>query len=245
MRVHSWLNKVRPTVFVLTDGSGHGDRGRIGSTADVLTSAGAAKGSIFGRLTDRQAYELILEHRTEELKGLVRELADGLEQLRPAYVLSDAVEGLNPVHDLCCVLTVAALELLFSRFAIRVDHYEFVLAEAPAARRSKNEDTIFYRLSDAELQRKLDRARDYAELRPEVDSALAAWGEEAFRLEVLHPVKSPRSLQEIVGERPSYEAFGARRLEEGVYSTLLQFHQHFEPVASSILEWSGAIRPLP
>lgn len=238
VRVHGWLCRTRPEVFVLTDGSGHRDQGRIESTARVLASAGASRGSVFGRLTDRQAYDLILEHREDELRGLVLELAADLERLRPGYVLSDAVEGLNPVHDLCYVMTVAALNLSSRRLGAPIGHYDILLDEAPDGRLAGDPTAVQLRLTDEELGRKLREARGYLALQPEVESALEAYGEEAFRVEVMYPARPGRTLVEWVGEIPRYESFGANRVEQGVYPKLLRFRQHFEPVASSLLEWS-------
>src|SRR5262245_21413951 len=61
LRIHGWLCQHRPTVFVLTDGSGRGGRSRLGTTGRVLAQAGAEPGSIFGRYPDAAVYQALLE----------------------------------------------------------------------------------------------------------------------------------------------------------------------------------------
>jgi hypothetical protein len=63
-----------------------------------------------------------------------------------------------------------------------------------------------------------------------VESALKAYGEEAFRMEVMYPAQPGRTVTELVGEIPRYESFGANRVEQGIYTKLLRFRLHFEPV---------------
>lgn len=241
IRVHAWMCQVRPRVFVLTDGSGHGETGRVGSSERVLSEAGASRGSCFGRWTDRDAYDLILDGRTDALLEVVEELAEGLVDQQVRYVLSDAVEGLNPVHDLCFVLTLAALRRASSRLDRTIGHFHFLLDADPGARLQASPDARVLPLSDAELRRKIDAARGYPELRREVDHALGTWGEDAFRREVMYPAPADveaffESLPEAVGAVPGYESFGARRVAEGVYPRLLRFREHFEPLARALLE---------
>jgi len=59
LRVHGWLEKARPLVFVLTDGSGRSGLPRLNSTRKVLLDAGAKTGPIFGRFTDAETYASI------------------------------------------------------------------------------------------------------------------------------------------------------------------------------------------
>jgi hypothetical protein len=59
--LHGWLERARPSVFALTDGSGQLGRSRLDSTSAVLARAGAATGSIYGRFSDSEIYEAVLE----------------------------------------------------------------------------------------------------------------------------------------------------------------------------------------
>ena len=45
LRVFNWLEVTRPTVFVITDGSGKEGRSRLASTAQILKQTGAREGA--------------------------------------------------------------------------------------------------------------------------------------------------------------------------------------------------------
>lgn len=61
LRVHHWLEKARPLVLVLTDGSGHLSAGRLDRTAAVLAGADASPAAnFFGKTSDRELYRAIL-----------------------------------------------------------------------------------------------------------------------------------------------------------------------------------------
>src|SRR5438105_4697197 len=62
--LHGWIDQVKPIVHVLTDGSGHSGDGRLEMTAEFLRACGARPGAIFGALSDREAYAMILEGNT-------------------------------------------------------------------------------------------------------------------------------------------------------------------------------------
>src|SRR5207248_1189757 len=99
--LYGLIARTKPTVHILTDGSGHSSTPRIGSTEALLRDLGARRGSIFGRLSDHEAYAMILERNASLLLALAKELAAELEKQTPAMIVTDALEGYNPVHDLC------------------------------------------------------------------------------------------------------------------------------------------------
>lgn len=233
LRVHHWLETVRPTVFVLTDGSGHGDTGRLASTTRVLEGTGATAGSIFGRLTDRAAYAWILERRVDAVQALALELADQLEGLAVDTVVSDAIEGFNPVHDLCFVIAEGAARIAAQRSGRPIRHFDFPLEAAPTAPMGEGEP-IHIPLDETALARKMAAARNYGELRDEVDRATEAHGHDAFRAEVLWPAGALGDLAHRVGDPPFYETHGERRVAEGVYAQVLRFQEHFLPIAEAI-----------
>src|SRR5205085_11261535 len=74
LRLHHWLERARPTVCVLTDGSGRSGPSRLGFTADLLGRLGAEAGPIFGRFSDLDAYDALLAGRTEPFVALALEI---------------------------------------------------------------------------------------------------------------------------------------------------------------------------
>src|ERR1051326_4543446 len=71
LRMHGWLESVRPIVFILTDGSGRTGQSRLDSTTQILARAGATPGSIYGRLTDLALYTALLEQDFDLFIGLL------------------------------------------------------------------------------------------------------------------------------------------------------------------------------
>ncbi len=241
LRVHAWLARTRPRVFVLTDGSGHQGHGRLASTTKVLAQAGATCGPVFGRLSDRAAYQLILNRDVGAVTALAGELAAAFAQEQVGMVASDAVEGFNPVHDLCWVLTDAAARMATRRSGQLVRHYDFALEAAPDSRAvgSCSDGLVRLVLDAAAWQRKLEAVQAYAELRYEVERSFAGHGEDAFRVELLRPVDANRTLAERVGVPPFYESFGERRVAAGVYDRVLRFREHFLPLADAVRDWAA------
>src|SRR5712672_767415 len=85
--LHGWISRNKPVVHVLTDGAAHSSGTRLGRTAELLRDLGARSGTIFGRLSDREAYAMIMERNTALLLSLVAELAAELERDQPAIIV--------------------------------------------------------------------------------------------------------------------------------------------------------------
>ena len=90
-----------------------------------------------------------------------------------------------------------------------------------------------------ELARKLEAARAYPELAGEVESALARFGQAAFRVERLQPLDSALPLDARVPQPPAYESHGERRVAAGIYSRVLRFREHFLPFAAGLRRLAG------
>src|SRR5438309_5444133 len=112
LRIHGVLERVRPWVYVLTDGSGPGKHGRVFSTTRVLEQAGARCGDIYSPFTDASLYRLLLECRFDVLCRLADGLAESLARHDIRAVLGDASECYNPAHEVCRLLIDTALRLV-------------------------------------------------------------------------------------------------------------------------------------
>ena len=243
LRVYGWMEATRPWVCVLTDGSGHGDRGRLESTVALLDRAGASRGTCFGHWTDRAAYELILRGAVAEAVAVVEELAERLVDDRIEVVVADALEGFNPVHDLCRVLVDAAVALARLRGA-RLASYGFPLEAAPETRTpGLSQEAWVLELDEAAWERKLAAADAYPEMAAEVARALAAQGEAAFRREVLREVLDDVPLERLLPEPPFYETHGERQVAAGYYREVLRFREHFLPLAEEVRRRTLGERP--
>jgi hypothetical protein len=237
LRVYGWLERERPEVFVLTDGSGSTGRSRVSSTAEILPRAGARPGSVFGRFSDRELYEVMLQGRIEVLTGLAEELAGALIEKGVATVASDAIEGFNPSHDVCRLVTDAAVALARRRTGQAVDSYDFLLEGSPEACPADGGSGVLrLELEEDALERKLAAARSYPEMAYEVERAVERYGTGAFRIECLRPTDPEGDIETLIEEPPYYETYGERQVAAGRYSRVLRFREHFLPLARALRE---------
>lgn len=237
LRVYGWMMAARPVVHVLTDGSGSDGDPRIGSTSTLLDSVGAARGSIYGRMSDRKIYRAILAGDHARFTALVEELAAALVRDNVELVAGDAVEGFNPSHDVCRYIINAAVRLASATTGRVIASYAFPLESAPDscpdALRSR---ALRVQLDDGMLGRKLEAAHAYAELRSEVENAFQRFGSGPFRTECLWPVDLADPYGWDPSRIPFYESHGAQRVAQGVYGRVVTFREHVKPLADAL--WS-------
>jgi hypothetical protein len=229
--VYHWIEKHRPIYCCLTDGSGGGATSRLSSTTRLLTNVGASVGPIYGRYPDILVYRLLLDRRVDVFVALAQELAAAFADAGVDCVAGDAVEGFNPAHDVCRLIVDGAVEILRRRTGREVRNYEFLLDGPPEAARP---GSVVVRLDEAALERKLAAARDYPEMRAEVEAALARYGRQAFAMECLRPAATTSQTSRFEQELPDYERYGERRVTEGRYSEIIRYREHVRPVAMAI-----------
>ena len=230
------MTEVRPVVHVLTDGSGSDGQSRLESTTALLNDVGATRGSIYGRMSDREIYARMLRGDHTAFIALAEDLAAAFVRDDTTMVAGDAIEGFNPSHDVCRYVINAAVRLAMAPRR-RVASYAFALDGAPDASPDRHAgETRRLRLDDHMLERKLQAAHAYAELRAEVDSALERFGKEPFRSECLWPVDVEDPYGWDTSQVPYYEVHGARRVANGTYDHVLTFQDHVKPLADAL--WS-------
>jgi hypothetical protein len=97
------------------------------------------------------------------------------------------------------------------------------------------------RLGDRLLRLKLDAAREYAELRSEVEQAVALKGKEYFRIECLR--KAASITEHPKEHRPHYEKFGEQRVAAGKYRAAIRYESHMLPVLRAIQDHAATHQP--
>jgi hypothetical protein len=231
--VHGWLEETKPLVFVLTDGSGRSSKSRLASTSNVLNDVGSRAGSIYGRLTDADAYAALLNQDFNLFVDLVKELAGAFITENINYVVGDAFEGYNPMHDTCRLVTNAAVAVAMRTRGEKLANFEFSQINKPGdCRNASHENGIRRLLDDYALERKLTAARAYTQLAGEVLSALEKVSSDAFKVECLHAVDPNMSYD---GDQiPFYEEYGARQVAAGYYQRVLRYREHLAPLATAL-----------
>ena len=225
--LHGWLGRAKPVVCILTDGSGHASAPRLEATAEVLRDTGARRGALFGRLSDREAYAMLLEGNTALLLSIVADLAAAMDVQRPGIVVADAVEGYSPVHDLCRLIAGAAIEMA----DVDAKLYEYAVVDAPFDPMSGG--AIALDLDDDAYIAKMERACTFAPRIGEIDALLRRHGAEAYRREVLQPVLDWTSLGG--GNPPLYENLGETRVAAGRYASVIRRNEHMIPLRDALL----------
>lgn len=231
LRLLGWMRQVRPAVAVLTDGSGSGERGRLPQTIELLDKIGAATGPVFGVLGDREVYAAMCAGDAAPFLAIAHRLADWFVETGVDCVASDAPEGYNPTHDLCAAITAVAVRLANQRRADPVRHYTYPVILPPVPRPA----SVHVSLDDAALDEKLDFARAYAAsaggaLIEETEQMIAHFGREAFRDEVISPADTQGAFAAFATTAPFYEAYGRKKVAEGLYDTAICFAPHFAPL---------------
>jgi hypothetical protein len=231
LRVFRWLEVMRPTAFVITDGSGRTGRSRLNSTTRILDRAGSRQGSWYGRLTDSQAYSAVLKHDFALFIGLTRELARFLIDERVNYVAGDALEGYNPTHDVCRLVIDAAVEIANRSDGSEVASFDFPLTGTSDIYAGNH--AIRLELDDDAFARKIAAARSYAELESEVDDAIDSNQPGAFRVECLRPIAN-HEIDFAPDEKPYYEQHGEKQVAAGYYREVIRYREHFLPLAEAL-----------
>ena len=233
LRIHHWLETVRPLTFVLTDGSGRGQQSRLPSTERVLERAAAKPGSIFGRWTDAETYEILLSGNVGALTAVTTELAEALVENNIQAVAADALEGFNPTHDLCRYISNAAVLIAERTIGRKIDNFDFVLVAPPdAAPATVRDQSIRLQLDEAALTRKRIAAENYPELKDEIDAAISRFGLAAFATELLRPVIPDLSADFSGGLY--YESYGEERVKQGHYEKVIRFRENVLPLMQAL-----------
>jgi hypothetical protein len=187
-------------------------------------------------MSDREIYRAMLAGDHGRFVAIAEELAAAIVRDRIDVVAGDAVEGFNPSHDLCRYIINAAVRMASGSNG-RIASYAFALDAAPDSRPAGcSGEALRVALDDQTLDRKLQAAEDYAELKSEVDSALRRYGKEPFRTEYLWPVDLTDPYGWDPERVPYYESYGAQRVAKGAYEHLVTFREHVKPLADAL--WS-------
>jgi hypothetical protein len=238
LRIHGWLERTRPLVFVLTDGSGGLGKSRLASTQGLLGAAGARCGPIFGRFTDRTLYKALVDQRHDEVLDVARELAKTLLENQIDFIAGDSAEGYNSGHDVCRLVIDAAVEWIRVRHGRPIENRDFPVVEGPeTCSAAQRESALWFQLDEPALGRKLAAARSYSELAMEVEAALTTHGPKAFSTECLRLIEEPWSLP----TAPAfYEEYGTKRVKEGVYDLVVRQDEHLVPLRRALEAWARA-----
>ena len=229
------MELAHPLVCVLTDGSGHIGQSRVASTTRLLAESGARPGSIYGRFKDVEVYAAILDNNAGLFIALAEELAEALVRDAVEYVVGDAIEGYNPIHDLCRSVINTAVKLANRVRPTHIANFDFLVVGPPDSRSDEpGNQEVWLCLDEVALARKLAAAKLYLELNDDVSRMTSEAGSAAFQLEALRPVVSAVRGDGHIQEPPFYERYGEKQVAQGYYHRVIRYREHILPLADAL-----------
>jgi hypothetical protein len=229
--LHHWIERARPLVFTLTDGSGGAAANRLSYSQVLLERCGARPGQAFGVAADKEWYRAILSGDAALLNDTVGAIAADCAAENVAHIVCDPVELFNPVHDLANAAAHAVARRL-SRAgkpaAVSTYPIENDRAHDPAWRLLLNEDAAARKLAAVAAYTPLAHERKRYE-------ALIA-----RRYELIAPDAPMFAWPARLEAEPFYEQFGRKRLQQHRYSDLITYARHVRPLAAQALELRAA-----
>lgn len=229
LRAYHFMERVRPSVSVLTDGSGSSNTPRLEESRAAVARAGARPAATFGALSDREAYAALMASDTEPFLRTLDRLVDALVTDGVCAVVVDAAEGYNPVHDVCHWIGRAAAARS-RQCGLEPTLFEVDLIAHP----DSSGEGLRLVLDDQAFARKLDAITRYVTLKAEAEAAFDRYGQCAFRVEFLRVVAdTPPPPSSWI---PHYEEVGEARVRAGLYPAVLRYGSHVRPIIERILE---------
>lgn len=240
LKIFGWMTEHRPTVYVLTDGSGQNGISRLHATKNLLIQMGSDRGEVFGVATDKEIYQAILDQRFSFFLNILDAIATSFVRRSIGFVAGDLSEGFNPTHDLCRELINAVVAMVQRESKLSMPNYAFSLTEGESSYQPSHDHSCMHlRLDDSLLARKLQAARGYIELNDEVQHAVQHFGEEYFAVECMKKISKPMLMPWPHPGKPYYERWGEQRKAEGKYSSVIRYREHIVPIVKAIRQHAG------
>lgn len=223
LRLFGWMEQNHPTLFLMTDGSG-GGASRTHHSLETALRAGARAGDAFGMAADRDWYSAILNVDLTLFDRMISAIVQAAIAQGSTLIVSDAVDGYNPMHDLCEAVAASSASVL------RHQGRDVTHLVARAVSGGEGDVITEIRL-DAEARLRKQAAIDaYMPLAEEVrrllDEEPTALSSEQLRRPAF--TWSPHC-------SPSWENVGASRVASSKYAQRIEYARHVRPLALALL----------
>ncbi len=229
--VHHWLERSRPLVFILTDGSGGAETNRLNYSRRLLEACGATVGPAFGLAPDKVWYNSILSHDSTLIDDAIGAIGDACRRAGVTAIACDPIELFNPVHDLANAIGHAVARTLLRNGA------EAPVWTYPIEHFAVHDENRRLELDEAAVARKLKAVDAYVPLAPE----RARYDEQVrLRYELIMRDTPMFAWPDALSEEPYYERFGRKRLSESRYHELITYAGHVRPLVAQALALNAA-----
>jgi hypothetical protein len=224
LRLFDWIERERPRVFILSDGSGGAQNSRLDYSISAIRDAGATLIEGSGQRSDREWYAAILAGDLAPFSQAADAIAAAALTVDAPLVVSDAADGYNPLHDLCQAIASAVV----ARIARGSKAPKFLVA--PAIASAMGTPSIAWKLEDETARRKRLAVSANMPLAEEAARLLAEAPEALYTEQLLVPTFDwPDNWT------PEWEAFGRKRVKEGRFAAPITYRDHVLPIAKALL----------
>jgi hypothetical protein len=224
LRLFGWMERERPLVFILSDGSGGAQRSRLDYSLATIRATGARLIEGSGQRSDRDWYAALLGGDIPAFLQAADAIAAAALTVHAPLVVSDAADGYNPLHDLCQAIGGAVI----ARVARHAKAPEFRVS--PATATAMGSKAVTWNLEDDAMLRKRRAISANTPLAEEVARLLAETPDALYREQLLFPAFDwPEHW------KPEWEAFGRKRVKEGRFAAPITYRGHVLPIAKALL----------
>jgi hypothetical protein len=224
LRLFDWMERERPRVFILSDGSGGAQSSRLDYSVSTIRAAGASLIEGSGQRSDREWYAAILAGDVAPFRQAADAIAAAALTIHAPLIVSDAADGYNPLHDLCQAIASAAV----AKIARGSKAPKFLVS--PAIASAMGTPSIAWKLEDEAARRKRLAVSANMPLAEEAARLLAEAPEAFYTEQLLIPTFDwPEDWT------PEWEAFGRKRVKEGRFAAPITYRDHVLPVAKALL----------
>jgi len=240
LRIHHWLELKKPRIYLLTDGSGGHHSARTRYSRDVVEAAGATAGAIFGDIPDTVWYKALLAGDSGVFADVLTRIRADLSGMQDVQIVSDAVDGYNPMHDLAYAFGNALNRLLQST---KPGRKQLCSAAVPNV---SGVVEVEIQLDSAARARKVAAVKAYTPLADEARQILDR-DPQCFDRELL----ISQHFDWDAPWTPEWERVGKERVAKKVYDRCITYKDNVQPVAQQLMSESDPhhlsrkVRPLP
>ena len=260
--LHGFLDKAKPYIFIMTDGSGKNRGSRMAwmhkyfmsiypeNTKDMYNIL--VQGNLKGEdryIKGWQVFQEIILKQVAFFAHYAGTVAEGLVRHKIDYIVTEAIEGNDPLQDFCAIVTEVAVKLVEEKTAKKIDIYQYHVTEK--FDKNINDDSIRIELSDESYNAKIKAIANYhesifeefkANIGMDVNSILKMKEMPRGILEVENVLKSMDATyfkEEYISpyqyvdfnnndNKPAYETNGEKALAEGLPTQVITYDSHIK-----------------
>lgn len=264
LRLYGFLQKAKPFIFLLTDGTSRNNPCRREHTRALLPpSYNERKESFFdladyskpegeGRnIRDAHIYTELLAGRLYFFEYYTKFMAGLFVQKKIDYVVADASEGQHVIHEMCRIMTDTAIRLVKKTTGKTIVNYEYSVTRP--YNEGLTEDCIHVELDDETYNGKINAVANYhpsilSELKPNLTLDLNV---------ILQLREMPKGMGEVKNilkhvnpdffrneyirpyiykehEKPFYETNGEKLVSDGKYAEVIYYEKHIKPIKEQL-----------